>query len=253
MKLHRIEGYIQDIWLVEESWGLMLLDGASRADVGTICDFINKQLHRPLNDLKIVVVTHMHPDHAGGARALRQVCKAQIVSANVPGQWYRGIDGLLMHLTDILLAHWVAGRMRKRRRLIWYSPYITPDIALNDGDSIPGFEQWKVLFTQGHTDRDLTLWHQPSNRVYVADLMVKVKQRFIPPYPVFYPNRYKASLQRVRHLSPTSILLAHGGEVRLTAEDFDYLENKAPERPATHWRSVKTKLARIFGLQATSN
>lgn len=253
MKLHQIEGYIQDIWLAEEAHGLMLLDGASRADVETVCRYIKEALKRPVTDLKIVVVTHMHPDHAGGARALRQICQAKIVSANVPGQWYRGFDGLLMHLTDILLAHWVAGRMKKKRRLIWYSPFITPDIALNDGDCIPEFEDWKVLFTQGHTDRDISLWHKPSHRIYVADLIVKVKKRFIPPYPVFYPNRYKKSLRRIMSLEPNSILLAHGGEVRPSVSEFAFLCQKAPDIPATHWRSVKNKLARIVGLSQPAN
>lgn len=253
MKLHSIEGYIQDIWLAEEAHGLMLLDGASRADVESICHFIQQVLGRPITDLKVIVVTHMHPDHAGGARALRQICQAKIVAADVPGQWYRGLDGLLMHLTDILLAQWVAGRMKKKRRLIWYSPFITPDIALNDGDRIPEFEDWEVLFTQGHTDRDISLWHKPSHRIYVADLMVKVKNRFIPPYPVFYPNRYKASLQRVMVLKPDSILLAHGGEVSLNASEFAFLRQKAPDIPATHWRSVKNKLARALGLRQANS
>lgn len=251
MKLHRLEGYIQDIWLVEEPHGLMLLDGASRADVQNICRFISEQLKRPLHHLKVIMVTHMHPDHAGGARALKQITKAQIITGNVPGQWYSGLDGWLMHLTDILLAHWVAGRMKKSRRLIWYSPWMKADRYLNDEDQIPEFEDWRVLFTQGHTDRDISLWHQPSHKVYVADLMVKVKARFIPPYPVFYPNRYKASLNRIRQLAPDTILLAHGAEVQLTEADFDYLQQKAPAIPATHWRSVKSKLAQVLGLKTS--
>ena len=251
MQLHILKGYIQNIYLVQDDSGLLLLDGCSRADIATVCDYIQQQLGLPLTVLKLIMVTHMHPDHAGGARALKQITKAQIITGNVPGQWYSGLDGWLMHLTDILLAHWVAGRMKKSRRLIWYSPWMKADRYLNDEDQIPEFEDWRVLFTQGHTDRDISLWHQPSHKVYVADLMVKVKARFIPPYPVFYPNRYKASLNRIRQLAPDSILLAHGAEVQLTEADFDYLQQKAPSIPATHWRSVKSKLAQVLGLKTS--
>ena len=248
MELHQIEGYIQDTWLVQEGDRLMLLDGASRADVKAICQFITQKLKLPLNHLKTIVVTHMHPDHAGGAHALRQVTGAQIVSADVPGHWYSGWDGLLMQWTDLILAQWVAGRMKKRRKFIWYSPWLEPDIKLQDGDKVPGFEEWQVLFTQGHTDRDLSVLHGPTQSIYVADLMVKVKGRYIPPYPVFYPNRYRNSVERVQQLAPESILLAHGGKVQLTESDFDFLLSKAPKIPATHWRSVKGKLGKMFGL-----
>ena len=65
MKIHSIPGYIQAIYLIEDEAGLMLLDGASRADVDVITAFISQTLKRPLSDLKYVIVTHMHPDHAG--------------------------------------------------------------------------------------------------------------------------------------------------------------------------------------------
>lgn len=84
MQLHRIQGYIQTMYLAEYPDKLMLLDGASRADIPHLEDFIEHQLHRPFSDLKLVVVTHMHPDHAGGAHRLRDLtgCKAQSEKAS---------------------------------------------------------------------------------------------------------------------------------------------------------------------------
>ena len=226
MKLHRIKGYIQDTWLVEENQCLMLLDGASRADVESICEFITQNLGYSLQQLTTIVVTHMHPDHAGGANLLRKLSGAKIVSANVKGQWYSGVDGLLMQWTDILLAWWVAGRMKKPRRNIWYSRWLRADIKLSDNGAIPGFEDWQVLFTQGHTDRDISIRHVPTNIIYVADLMVTVKKRYVPPYPVFYPNRYRDSIERIKALNPEHILLAHGGKVQLTEDDYQHLLQK---------------------------
>lgn len=71
MHIHTIQGYIQTIYLAEYPDKLLLLDGASRADITYLCQFIEQQLARPLSDLKVVVVTHMHPDHAGAAHRLR--------------------------------------------------------------------------------------------------------------------------------------------------------------------------------------
>lgn len=246
MKLHHLNGHIQTILLAEYPDKLLLLDGCCRSDIPLLKEFITETLRRPFHDLTLVVVTHMHPDHAGAANTLRKLTGCKIAAANVSGQWYSGIDGRVMHLTDMLLAKWVAKRMKKPHHKMWYSSQLIADYKLDDGEELPGFSEWVALSTQGHTDRDLSLHHLPSNKIYVADLMVKVKNKYIPPFPIFYPNRYRASLHKIMTLAPDTIILAHGGEVCLTEEDYQCLLEQAPKIPKTHWRSVKAKLARPF-------
>jgi len=212
IKLHQLDGYIQTILLAEYSDKLLLLDGCSRADVSLIKHYIIDTLRRPLTDLCLVVVTHMHPDHAGAAHKLRKISGCKIASANVTGQWYSGFNGKIMHATDILLTRWVANRKQQKQRWLWYSSKLSPDFLLNDGDFLPDFEDWQALATQGHTDRDLSLHHLPSNRVYIADLIVAIRKGFIPPFPVFYPERYRNSINKIANLKAESIILAHGGE-----------------------------------------
>ncbi|MGF1684094.1 MBL fold metallo-hydrolase [Photobacterium minamisatsumaniensis] len=249
LKLHKLDGYIQSIYLAEYPHGLLLLDGCSRADIPYIKAFITGTLHRPLTDLSLVVVTHMHPDHAGAAHQLRKISGCKIAAANVGGDWYSGVDGKLMHLADIYLAKWVAKRMKKPSQKVWYSSILKPDYRLDDNEPLPGFPEWITIETQGHTDRDISLHHQPSNRIYVADLMVKVKGRYIPPFPVFYPNRYRRSLHKIIDLKASSLILAHGGEIQPSDEEFQYLLDRTPTKPITHWRSVKMKVKKAFTKQ----
>ena len=63
----RLDGYIQSSYLAVYPDKLMLLDGGCRPDVALVLGYIKNTLKRPISDLKVVVVTHMHPDHAGGA------------------------------------------------------------------------------------------------------------------------------------------------------------------------------------------
>lgn len=248
MQLHHISGHIQSIYLAEYCHGLLLLDGCCRADVPALREFIEQQLQRPFSDLQLVVVTHMHPDHAGAAHKLRELTGCRIASAQHDYPWYRGFSGSLMYLTDVALANWVAGRMNKPRRNLFYPRALQPDIRLADGQRLPGFDEWQVLETPGHTDRDLSLLHVPGKRIYVADLVVTVKGRFIAPFPVFYPNRYLASVAKIRSMRDHSLLLAHGGEVSLSEQDYQHLLTRAPKEPKTPWRTVKGKTARILGL-----
>jgi len=250
MKLHHIEGYIQSIYLVEYTDKFLLLDGCCRADIPVIQQFIELQLGRKFSELALVVVTHMHPDHAGAAAKLRALTGCKIAVANVNGHWYTGIDGVLMLLTDVALAHWVAKRMGKPKKRLWYQTRFTPDFKLDDGDLLPGFEEWQAHFTQGHTDRDLSLLHIPSQKIYIADLMVKVKGKYIPPFPVFYPNRYLASINKIKDLNVNALWLAHGGEIQLSEDDYQHLFEKSPRQPMTHWRSVKSKFKTVLSNKA---
>ena len=246
MTLYEFDGYIQSIYLVEYPHGLLLLDGACRADVSTICNFIEDTLQRPLSDLKLVVSTHMHPDHAGAATKLRELTGCKIAAGVANKHWYTGLDGVLMYLTDMALTRWVAGKKGKQTENIWYPRKLVPDIYLQDGQLLPEFEDWQVVTTHGHTDRDISLYHKETSKIYVADLIVIVKGQYAPPFPVFHPNRYKASLKKVQQLNVETIVLAHGGEKQISDQQWQQLLTKAPPNPATHWRSAKRKLIKAF-------
>ncbi|MBU2897387.1 MBL fold metallo-hydrolase [Vibrio hepatarius] len=246
MKLHSINGYIQKIYLVEYSGKLLLLDGASRADIPYIEHYITEVIEQPFTNLTVVIVTHMHPDHAGAAHKLRDLTGCILVSADKSKQWYSGLDGMLMHFTDLVLARWVAGRLKKPKRRLWYPRFLQPDVTLNDGQPIPYFEDWVVLETPGHTDRDLSVYHKQQGILYIADLIVEVKQRLIAPFPIFHPNKYRQSLQRVYDMAPTTLLLAHSGEVTLDERAYQHLVNSAPCTPTTHWRATKVKLRSLL-------
>ena len=92
MKIHQLQGHIQSIYLVEYPKKLLLLDGCCRADISMLEQFITGNLGRSLTDLKLIVVTHMHPDHAGAAHKLRKITGCEIASANMSRQWYTGLS-----------------------------------------------------------------------------------------------------------------------------------------------------------------
>ncbi len=189
MNIHTLAGYIQHIYLVEDSKGLLLLDGCSRADVDNVCRYITQTLGRPLSDLKLIVVTHMHPDHAGGAIKLRERTGAQVASHPKAINWYAGFAGRTAHGIDLLLTWWVANRIGKPRMPIWYNPILAPDMTLADNQLLPGFPDWQVMYKPGHTDHDLTLKHIPTQQAYIADVLVQVKGELVPPYPLRDPNQ----------------------------------------------------------------
>lgn len=248
MQIHTLHGYIQHIFLIEDAGGLLLLDGCSRADVTMVCDYITDTLTRPLSDLKLVVVTHMHPDHAGGAHKLREMTGAQIAAHPKAARWYAGVMGRAAHIIDVALMYWVAERLGKGKRMTWYSPILKPDILLDDTQSLPHFSDWQVLYTPGHTNHDLSLLHTTSRKMYVADLLVKVKGQLCPPYPVCHPNQYRRSLKRVAALHLDTLFCAHVKPLEANDIPFDDIIKKAPTRPKNHWHSTKNRIVKKLGI-----
>lgn len=231
MKIHTLSGYIQQIYLVEYPDKLLLLDGGCRPDVRVITHFIRHTLKRPLSDLKCVVVTHMHPDHAGGARLLRRLSGCHIVAAQRSKAWYGGIGGLLRYLMDMSLMYWVMYRMKKPLVNVFYSPYLHADILLRHQETLPEFPDWQILETPGHTDRDLSLYHPTTQTAYLADLIIRLPKRFLSPFPVMYPVAYRASLRLIQALPIRRYLLAHGGETTIEKQVFDQLFNHTGDTP----------------------
>jgi glyoxylase-like metal-dependent hydrolase (beta-lactamase superfamily II) len=255
MQIHRLRGYIQNIFLIEYPHGCLLLDGACKADYKVIKDYFEQTLKRPLTDLKVVMVTHMHPDHAGCAHYLRKQTGCRIVSGDFSQQWYSGVSGRLAHLVDIFLASWVAKRLGRKRQFIWYPSQLHADQMLKEGDCVPEFKEWRVISTPGHTSMDISLYHAKQKILYVADLVVKVKGQLSPPFPVSFPQAYKNSLRRLHAFTDYEILMAHVPQQQISHQEIDRLIDEAPSTAQNNRQvllDLTRKLAR-FKTQATDN
>lgn len=237
-----IEGYIQTTYMAVYPDKLLLLDSGCRCDVDKILAYITDTLKRPVEQLKTVMVTHMHPDHAGGARRLQQKTGCQIVTARSDKPWYHGVLGRVAHLNDLGLTFYVASRQGKSMSNVWYHPILKADITVQDGDPVPNFDDWIVLATPGHTDRDLSLWHPQTKQAYTADLILLIKNKFVSPYLITLPDAYRASLSKVKALQPEVLLLAHGKTAEIGDEDFEKLIKRTPNAPR------KTTLKNGFNL-----
>lgn len=242
MKIHQIQGYIQNTFLVEYPHGCLLLDGASRLDFHTIKRFFTETLQRPFTDLLVVVVTHMHPDHAGCAHKLREATGCLVITGTFDRQWYSGLSGRFQHLIDLSLGYWVAGRLGRERKLHYYSPHIHPDQQLSEGESLPHFPDWHIINTPGHTAMDISVVNHQRQTLYAADLMVWVKKELSPPFPIHLPEAYKSSLEKLRQFTGYELLLAHVKPMILSNKDIDKVLQKAPTYPKTTLETIKSKL-----------
>ncbi len=211
--IYEIEGYIESIYLVESNKGLLLLDGGCRGDAKRVESFMTEKLHRPVTDIELMAVSHMHPDHAGGAPILRKKFGIPIAAHHKIDNWYKGWRGWLQNRVDRQLARFSARRNGKKWERVAYPRKLNPDYPLHEGDCLPGFPDWTVMELPGHTSFDIGLFNEKISAFYAADLILHINGRFMLPFPVPFPEKMKKSLARVAKLNIDTLLLAHGGRL----------------------------------------
>ncbi|MDY0161850.1 MBL fold metallo-hydrolase [Desulfobotulus sp.] len=232
MQICVTEGYIQALlFVVYEDGRVLALDGGCRCDVAAMTAFLEEGLKKSWSDVGLQVISHIHPDHAGAAPLLSRRYGLPLAAPEGINRWYAGIGGFLQHKIDISLGYFVVYVMGKPWRNIFYRRRIVMDHALKDGDFLPGFPDWQALSTPGHTNHDMVFYHQETKTLYAADVILYVNRRFQLPFPVSMPEAMGESLLRIRNLDVNTLILAHGGVMRVEgmAEIVDGLLKRLDE------------------------
>ncbi len=221
-KIYEINAYISSLFLVEANGKFLLLDAGCSCDFKRVERFLNEK-GKKLNDLKLVVVTHMHPDHAG---AVKYFQKKGIPIASTEGayMWYRGIGGFIQHKIDTFLAQFSAKRKQNILEPVNYKRKFKPDFLIKDGDYLPFFPEWKVIYIPGHTLYDIALYNEKYSILYLADLILKIEDKFVLPFPVIFPRMMNQSLVKIQQCNFNTLLFAHGGVLDARRANIDFLK-----------------------------
>jgi glyoxylase-like metal-dependent hydrolase (beta-lactamase superfamily II) len=163
-----------------------------------------------------VVVTHMHPDHVGGARDVAGVTGASVLQGREDYEqcvraWGPTRSGLA--LAEYMVAHgmpvddvevFVADSSRLAARVHWFEE---PQL-LEPGDEVDG---WRVELLRGHADGHVVLLR--DGVMIAGDAILG---RITPAIGLYLHARpdplgdYFESLRRIEELAPRVALAGHG-------------------------------------------
>ena len=227
-------------WNTEEAWGA-LLAGLETIGAG-------------LDQVRAVLVTHIHPDHYGLAGRIREASGAWVGlhpadAAVLPGR-YEDVDELLgsmgVFLRNCGVPDLEAGELSSASMAIRQFVIVTkPDRLLDDGDQVQlGGRELRAVWTPGHSPGHLCFYDARERLLLAGDHVLPRISPNISVHAQQRPNplaEFLFALKRVRSLEVDEVLPAH--EYR-----FRNLASRVDELLAHH----KERLARIETMVAES-
>jgi glyoxylase-like metal-dependent hydrolase (beta-lactamase superfamily II) len=201
-------------------------------------------------DVARIVVTHFHPDHAGGGEDAQRLTGALVLQGardyeQCERVWGRDdwSERLAGYLLENGLPEPVAEELRHEARS--FAPFIRfardPE-ALREGDEVDG---WEVLELPGHADGHICLFR--DGVLVAGDHLLGSITPTIGLYPESRPDPlgdYQASLRRTIELAPRLALPGHGDLIDDPAaragEILDHHQRRLDETATALGREPKT-------------
>jgi glyoxylase-like metal-dependent hydrolase (beta-lactamase superfamily II) len=116
-------------------------------------------------DVVRIVLTHAHPDHAGGAARLRELTGAPVAVHEIDAAWAR--DGKAPPRDPATLIGRVMNRMERRKKQN-YPPVVVAE-EFSDGHVLPVAGGLRVVHTPGHTMGHAALLHEQTGLLITGD------------------------------------------------------------------------------------
>jgi glyoxylase-like metal-dependent hydrolase (beta-lactamase superfamily II) len=190
--------------------GVTLIDCGLRRAPARIVAGLRAAGHHP-GDVRRIVLTHAHTDHAGGAREMAARTGAPVAvhegdAAAVEAGRHPAYDPSLR--SSRVLTRLPGGRF----------PPVRVDEQLVDGQVLDG--GLRVVATPGHTAGSICLLHEPTGTLIVGDTLFHRRRLRFCPRPICTDFRLNERAAHVLgELEYERVAFAHGAEITVGARE----------------------------------
>ena len=206
---------IANTHIVETSRGVIVIDAGMPRQAQRIVNKIRALGHSP-EEVRLILLTHGHIDHAGSAVALKRLTGAPIALHRA--------DARLTATRDLKIPPGRSGAIDAAggvlRAFGWAVPLetFTPDVWLDDGMSLRDFGlDARVVHTPGHTAGSVSIAFDDGT-LFVGDALLNVLH---VSFPLWWedPAAARESACRIKSIQPRVCYTGHGRAFDLSALD----------------------------------
>lgn len=230
MKIHTVKTRYANATVISYDDEAFVVDVAARAQ-RFVLGFVVETLELPVETIKLVACTHDDPDHMGGVAELAALCGAQLAVPYASGEaWHKMINDPFGGLVRIGTGFREAFRARNRAMYLnperdaaaQRNPHYKGDhtevdhtrqtLRLKDGDRLPGFADWEIIHTPGHSWDSCCYFHHESGSLISGDTLLVSRKQARVVRPAIYANRrhFARTLDTLRALDIRAIYPGHG-------------------------------------------
>lgn len=158
MKIHRIKlEYHLNTWLLENNGRWIVVDTGKRSTTGRLMAGLEASGCQ-MGDIALIVITHAHYDHVGGARALKQACGAPLAIHREDREALRSGGFLISDGLNAIgrFKAFIARRVMPRG-MFGFDP-VEPDLLVDEELRLDDFGfPAALLHTPGHSGGSISL------------------------------------------------------------------------------------------------
>ena len=178
--VYKIEMGDVNLFLIASPESLTLVDAGFPGSATVLAEAL-ASLGRDAHDVTDILVTHCHPDHAGGTAEIRQVTGGKV--------WMHPADGAMVSAGRAFRPYRVTAGIRNRlfaRLVIRRSPQgfepASVDEEVTPGQMIPVAGGIMALGTPGHTEGHLAfIWPGDGGVLFLGDAATHRGRLALPP------------------------------------------------------------------------
>lgn len=211
------------VYLIEDG-DLTLIDAGMPWSAKPVFRYIERIGRRP-SEISRILMTHSHPDHAGGASRIRSVSGAQVAAHRHDTRRHRSGGRSLDRMGALNAANAPLPFLRR-----------TPvERLIDEGDIIPVAGGVRVIHTPGHTPGSVCFLLQEKSLLFSGDTIFS-DGRFVSrslPFPGYAAAQYRQSLERLAAMSFDLLCGGHGAPLIGGASDMLRALLKTKPNPPT--------------------
>ena len=167
-------------YLIDEE-RMIVVDPGSVLNAQLLLLYLQRFLHRKPEEIDLIVLTHLHPDHTAGVDALRKATRAPVAASNAAQHIAREIAGGERGVSGVSQ---FVGQMFSQARLpgvLHHLDLFAPayerqvqlvDTWLEDVGGLPNHLDWRVIASPGHTLESLCLYNPFSYELLCGDTLI---------------------------------------------------------------------------------
>jgi glyoxylase-like metal-dependent hydrolase (beta-lactamase superfamily II) len=216
-----------NVFVIEDN-GLTLIDTGPKGSAGKIFSAIENGGKSPY-DIKRIILTHAHPDHAGSAEEIKRMLRVPVMAHREDAKIMRyGIACRKEICLTPGLKNWLIYELAIKRSGINIEP-VSIDEQLNDHDLLPLLGGIRIIHTPGHTRGHISLLAENEEVLIAGDLLSNTTGLGLS---IIYENMAEgiSSVLKVTDLDFDKMVFGHGRPIlkdagsimRQTFDNYDY-------------------------------